>query len=125
MKETDIRTLIAWAIGLILALFFILNGWPKIAADNSAIVERFKSWGYTSNFALTIGILEIIGGIMVLVPRVAFYGALLLSAIMVGAIYTHLSTGIGSPIFAIFLLILAVAQVVITRKRAWLLSREV
>lgn len=123
MKETDIRTLIAWAIGLILALFFILNGWPKIASDNSTIVQRFQSWGYTSNFALVIGILEIIGGIMVLVPRVAFYGALLLSVIMVGAIYTHLSTGIGSPIFAIFLLVLAIAQAVITKNSAWLLSK--
>lgn len=122
MKETDIRTLIAWATALILCLFFILNGYPKIFSDGSNIVAKFKDWGYSSNFVLIIGILEIIGGIMVLIPRVAFYGALLLSVIMVGAIYTHLSTGIGSPVFAIFLFILAVTHAVLTRKRAWLFS---
>lgn len=122
MKETDIKSLIAWATALILCLFFILNGYPKIFSDSSNIVAKFKDWGYSSNFMLMIGILEIVGGIMVLVPRVAFYGALLLTAIMIGAIYTHLSTGIGSPAFAIFLLILAITHAVLTRKKAWLFS---
>lgn len=122
MKETDLRILFAWALGLILALFFIINGWPKIASGGKGWNAQFESWGYTTDFVLVIGILEILGGVMVLIPRVAFYGAILLTVIMAGAVYTHLSTGIGSPALAIILLVLAAAQALVTKNRALLLS---
>lgn len=122
MKETDLRILFAWALGLILAMFFLINGWPKIAASGQGWEAKFESWGYTADFVLLIGILELLGGILVLIPRMAFYGAVLLAAIMAGAVYTHFSTGIGSPALAVILLTMAVVQAVITKNRALLLS---
>lgn len=123
MKDTKLYSLISWAVGLILALFFMLNGLPKITPTRSEeVANQFESWGYSAEFAVAIGILEILGGVMVLIPRVAFYGALILIVIMVGAVYTHISTGIGSPVFAIFLLILAIAQSILTKRKALLLA---
>ena len=122
-KILDIRTMLSWALALILAWFFITSGYPKIIGGD-AMANRFMDWGYTKDFAKVIGILEVIGGILVLVPRTAFYSSILFICIMVGAIYTHLSTGIGSPAFAIILLLLALAQAYITFNNALIFGKK-
>ena len=123
MKELDAQTVASWVFGLILAWFFVYNGWPKLV-PGEAVTTRFQNWGYSQEFARIIGIFELAGAIMVLIPRTAFYGALILMVIMVGAIYTHLNTGIGSPAFAIILFVLATTQALITRRNAAFLAKS-
>ena len=61
-------------------------------------VSRFDAWGFYAPWFLgVIAALEALGGLLVFVPRTAAYGAGLIGAIMLGAAYTHASTGIGSP----------------------------
>lgn len=122
-KTLDIRTMLSWALALILAWFFITSGYPKIIGGE-AMANRFVDWGYSREFSRIIGILEILGGILVLIPRAAFYSSILFIGIMIGAIYTHLSTGIGSPAFAIILLILASAQAYITFNNALFIGKK-
>jgi uncharacterized membrane protein (DUF4010 family) len=43
---------------------------------------------------------------------------------MAGAIYTHLSTGIGSPVFAIFLFVVAAIVTWFRRRHAFLIGKK-
>ncbi|MCG8506977.1 MAG: DoxX family protein [Sphingomonadales bacterium] len=102
------KTFATWTISVLLGLSFLAAGWPKVL-PNDNMVARFENWGYTAEFASLIGVLEILAGLLVLVPRTALYGAMLIGVLMTGAIYTHLSTAIGSPLFAIIYALMAVA----------------
>ena len=102
------RRIIEWAIVAVLSLSFLAAGVPKIA-PGSGMVRRFEAWGYSASFATVIGIVECLGGLLILVPKTRRFGAGLLAADMVGAIFTHLRTGIGSPTLAgIYLALTAV-----------------
>jgi uncharacterized membrane protein YphA (DoxX/SURF4 family) len=79
-----------YAACILMALVYILAGSPKVGGFDSAL-HSFHRWGYTDTFLYTIGILEFIGGILLLIPKVRFYAAVYLGMIMSGAIYTHLA----------------------------------
>lgn len=113
MKETSLKSIIALGVSVVLAWSFILLGWAKIyptqEIESKFMVYHPETFGYAPGFAMIVGIAEILGGLLGLIPRVSFIGAGILIVIMAGAIYTHLSTSIGSPFFAIILLVLAVS----------------
>ncbi|MEQ9263963.1 MAG: DoxX family protein [Balneolaceae bacterium] len=113
--EKSVKVL-KWALVIILALLFISSGYPKIIPGES-MIERFSNWGYSKGFAQMIGLIELLGGVLLLLPRVSFYASLVLSFIMLGAVYTHISTGIGSPWFAIITALLLMLT-------AYLLKRD-
>ena len=110
------RTLriVRWLIAILLALIFVGSAIPKLMGSEQMVV-RFEAWGYPAAFSGVIGVVEIVGGLMVLFPRAAFLGAALLSLEMVGAVFTHLRTGIGSPSFAFVALALAIGLAWLTR----------
>ena len=70
------------------------------------MVEQFESFGYSQGFRVLIGILEGVGAVLLLFPRLAFWGAGLLIVVMIGAAYSHLATGLGSPFHALRNLVL-------------------
>ncbi len=95
-----------WTLKGLLAAVFLSAGGAKIYGV-PMIVENFQQIGLGQWFRYLTGILEIVGAIMVLMPRVAAIGGLLLSCIMVGAIATHLLLMGGSAVPAIVLLVLS------------------
>lgn len=97
--------ILKWILIVVISILFITSGYPKIIASAS-MIKRFAAWGFSEWFVYCIGILELIGGILLLIPKASLYAALLLICIMTGAIFTHLTTGIGSPGFALVTLIL-------------------
>ena len=96
----------------LLALLFIAAGVSKVLALGSTTAE-FARFGYSAGFCVLIGVLEIAGGVTLLVRSVALYGALLLLAIIVGAVWTLVRVG-DSPVPPIvvgtLLVILAAAR---------------
>lgn len=82
---------------------------------------RFAAWGYSAWFVYVIGVVEVGGGLLVLHPRTAFFGGALIAIDMIGAILTHLFTGIGSPLFALIYLILAIGLACLRRSQAFFL----
>ena len=56
----------------------------------------FIGWGYAPWFSPVVGVLEMLGAIGLLVPRLAFYAAALLVVVMLGALVT-LFTHPGGP----------------------------
>lgn len=101
------KTIAVWVLSALLTLLFLFAGGQKIlgAAEPT---EHFAQWGYPTWFRVLIGLIEVGGGLALLVPSVAFYAAGALGAVMIGAIYTHLTRaapGIPVPIVCLLVLV--------------------
>jgi hypothetical protein len=71
---------------------------------------------------MLIRLLETTGGLLVLAPATADFGALIIGIMMSGAVWTHLSTGTGSPLFTAIYIAMAAALCVLRFSDAeWLL----
>lgn len=81
--------LIVLSISGVLALVFLFAGITKLIGMQMH-VEHFAKWGYPDWFRLVVGAVEVIGAVLLLVPRAAFYAASVLAVQMLGAAYTHL-----------------------------------
>jgi putative oxidoreductase len=80
-------TVLLWALQILLGAGFIAIGIRKF--QDPSWVRMFARWGYPDGFYMVIGALELAAGMLLFIPRVASYGALLIAAIMVGAAATH------------------------------------
>ncbi len=87
--------------------------------------NMFVGWGYTAWFALVIGGAEMLGGLLLVVPRFASYAASMLIVIMLGAIWTVVSptneTGLGPGIPTIHIAVLSIILYA-RRGRRWRVS---
>lgn len=95
-----------WVLQGVLALGFALSGLMKLSGAPEA-VAIFEAMGTAGWMPYVIGLLEIIGAIGLLIPRVTGVAAVAFVALMVGAVLSHLIVGVGSPVAAIVLLILS------------------
>ena len=113
----------AWVAGAMLfVLFTVLASPPKLLGDPQA-VEGFAKEGFSDGFRLFIGASEFLGGIALLIPRLAFWSAAGLTIIMIGAAYTHVAQGdLGHIAPALVALALCVFVAVVRRGQALLLS---
>jgi putative oxidoreductase len=84
----------AWLLSVLLTLAFMIAALPKMLGTQAWVV-KFARWGYPNWLLFAIGSLELLGGILLLIPNVAKYGASILGVVMVGAAYTHLANGEG------------------------------
>jgi putative oxidoreductase len=81
-----------WILTVLVSLSFIGAGAPKLAGS-AQFVETFTRFGYPLWFLYVTGFIEVLGGVLLLVPRTATLGAGLLAGTMVGAVATHLKVG--------------------------------
>jgi putative oxidoreductase len=81
-----------WTATLLLAVFFTMMGLPKLLGLGGW-AGRFATWGYPPSFVIIVGIAELAGAVMVLIPRFATIGGALLAVTMLGAAATHLLHG--------------------------------
>ena len=89
----DPKTIAATVLSVLLAAGFIfVFGGPKVMPGEETIAN-FVRWGYPPWFVTVTGAIEVLGGILLLIPKTRFYGAALLVATMVGAILTHIGAG--------------------------------
>jgi putative oxidoreductase len=80
-----------WTLQILFGALFVVLGSAKFG--DPSWVRKFADWGYPDGFYMVVGVFEIAGGLMVLVPRVASYGALVIATVMIGAALTHLVHG--------------------------------
>ena len=83
---------------------FLMVGFFKLSGDPQ-MVGLFDAIGLGQWFRYVTGSLEVLGAVLLLVPRLSGLGALLLMGVMLGAVPTHLFVVGGSPLSAIILLI--------------------
>lgn len=97
------RTVVVWTIQILAAAMFLFAGASKLAG-NPAMVQTFDAIGIGQWFRYLTGFIEVTAALLLLTPRLALFGALLLIPTMLGAIATHLFIIGGTPIPAIVLL---------------------
>ncbi len=104
------KTIGLWALTLLMVLMFFMVGLDKFTSHGW--IERFANWGYPDNFLYVIGVLEMLGAVGLLIPRLAGYAAGGLIVIMIGATITHLVHGEfpGSVIHLVLLSIILYAR---------------
>lgn len=73
-----------WALRGAVGLIAILVGWDKFPND-TMWVAMFQQIGLGQWFRYFTGVVEILGGVLVLVPRLAVFGLSLLAVTMAGA----------------------------------------
>jgi uncharacterized membrane protein YphA (DoxX/SURF4 family) len=79
-----------WILQALLCLGFLIAGVMKLASDPMQ-VENFELIGLGQGFRYVTGVLEIVGAVLILIPRFAWLAASLFACIMVGAIVAHLT----------------------------------
>src|ERR1700731_1038842 len=104
--STKGRAITLWIISGLVAVAFIGAGGAKLAGA-AVMVDLFAKVALGQWFRYFTGLLEVAGGIGLLIPRYAFYAALLLAIVMVGAIIAHVTVLGGSPAPALVLLVLS------------------
>jgi uncharacterized membrane protein YphA (DoxX/SURF4 family) len=109
------RLITLWILSGLIALAFIAAGAAKLAGA-AAMVEVFDKVGFGQWFRYFTGLLEVVAGIGLLISRYAFYAAVLLAIIMVGAIIAHL-TVLGTPPAAPVVLLVLSGTIAYLRKR--------
>jgi uncharacterized membrane protein YphA (DoxX/SURF4 family) len=92
VSQSKGRTVVSWILRVVLAALFILASTGKLTG---AATEMFAGWGYPGWFAMLIGVLELAGGIGLLIPKTMRPAILGLTVVMLGAAYTHLAAGEG------------------------------
>src|ERR1700732_1429920 len=100
------RLITLWTLSGLVALAFVFVGGGKLAGT-AAMVELFDKVGLGQWFRYLTGLLEVAGGIGLLVPRYAFYAAVLLAMVMVGAIIAEVAVTGDSPAPPAVLLVLS------------------
>jgi putative oxidoreductase len=93
-----------WILQIGAAGMFLMVGFFKLTGDPQ-MVGLFDAIGLGQWFRYVTGSLEVLGAVLLLIPRLSGLGALLLMGVMIGAVPTHLFVVGGSPLLAITLLI--------------------
>jgi len=89
---THTRTRGVSALAMLLGVVMIGGGAVKVAGVPSQ-VEAFAGWGLPAWFRALVGTFEILGGILLIVSATRPAGSLILSTIMVGALWAHAANG--------------------------------
>jgi uncharacterized membrane protein YphA (DoxX/SURF4 family) len=111
---------------LLLAALFAVQGFVKLAGS-PAWVSRFRGWGYPDHFYLVVGSTEILAALLLLIPRLAKFGAQLLIVVMAGAAGTHILHH-ESQVMTTIVLIVLLSLVLYLRRgatRFWYSKRKI
>ncbi|HSY60573.1 MAG TPA: DoxX family protein [Cytophaga sp.] len=81
-----IKTILIWIIGIM----FILTGISKLLYLDAMSAEMFDRAQFPSILFYSAGACELIGGILLIMPKTRQLGAVVISAVMVGAVVTHI-----------------------------------
>jgi putative oxidoreductase len=95
-----------WVLQALLALAFVGAASGKLLGKPE-MVALFEAVGIGQWFRYVTGLMELTGALLIVVPRTKFFGAALLSMVMVGAVMTHLFILHNAPTAPGVLLVLA------------------
>jgi putative oxidoreductase len=81
---------VVWACAIFVAVSFVVAGFSKLEGPSAMRwSERFAHWGYAVNVHYLVGVLEVLGGLGVLIPKWRRAAAATLVGLMLGAVSTH------------------------------------
>lgn len=92
---------LGWVLVVLVGLMLTKAG-VSMLIGTQEMIENFTFLKLTPYMVL-IGLLELIGAVLLVLPKTSLYGAVLVSSLMSGAVALHLScmggTGVLIPIF--------------------------
>jgi len=121
-KTRIAKEVILWIIALFLALVCLRSGLLKVTG-NVFWVRDFHRWGYPDWFRMVVGIAELISMALLLLPRLAGYGAGLFAVVMLGAVFTHATHNEFSRL-PFNLLLLCLSLIMIVARKPGVLTRS-
>lgn len=117
MSRKSIKRAVNVLAGL-LAISFFFGAVTKFAPGETFFGppywEKFVEWGYPSWFRVIVGTGELIGGVLLVIPRFRFVGCVLLALILEGALVTHivnndpLAESIAAPVTLLLIVMVAI-----------------
>jgi uncharacterized membrane protein YphA (DoxX/SURF4 family) len=104
VRRSRVAFIALWGVQVALAGMFLLAGGSKLAGV-PAMVALFDAIGVGQWFRYVTGSIEVVSAVALVVPSFAPFGAVALTATMVGAIAAHLFIIGGSPVVPVLLLL--------------------
>ena len=105
-----------WVAQLAVGGMLLFAGFNKLAGA-PMMVGLFDVLGIGQWFRYLTGGLEVVGGVMLLIPSLAAFGAALLLPVMAGAILTHLVVLGDSPAIPLVLFLMLASIIWLRRER--------
>jgi len=115
MISFKVKSIAVWTLQILFAAFFTVQAVMKLGASPHW-VSRFRGWGYPEHFYLVVGLCELLGAILLLIPRLARWGAVLLLIVMTGATATHAINREPQVVTTVLIMILLSALLYLRRK---------
>jgi putative oxidoreductase len=103
-SKGKIVNVVLWVLQIAGAGMFLMVGFLKLSG-NPQLVGLFEAIGLGQWLRYLTGTLEVVGAILLLIPRTSGLGALMLAGVMICAVVTHVFIVGGSPLGAIILLV--------------------
>ena len=116
LVEAEARTrldVVGWVFRLSASALFLSVGIEKFQAE-SYWVNLFTDIGFGDWFRYLTGVIQVVGGLLLMAPRPMRLGALFVGGTMAGAVVVHLlvlDTGVGGAVIPAALLIFVVVIV--------------
>lgn len=114
--QRRLATGLCWFIALEFFFFAPFKFSPVGILGYPSYFVKFVQWGYPAWFSVVVGAGELFAAVLLILPRRRFLGAVILVALMTGAVTTHivdhstLSDSIAAPIELVLASIAALTQ---------------
>jgi putative oxidoreductase len=122
-RRRILMEVVLWVFALFLAWVFARQGISKFS-DDSGWARAFRVWHFPVWFRLLIGVGETAAALLLLWKRTAAAGALIIIAIMLGAMATHIYWGRPGQVTSEILPLVLATAVALGRRRSFILSRR-
>ncbi|MFQ5629072.1 MAG: DoxX family protein [bacterium] len=86
MNKATFKKIGVWIVFVVLGLFFVQAGLMKFTVAGWA--KRLAFWGYPAYFHYAIGVVEMLSGVGLIVPRIRAYAAATLTLVWVHLLRT-------------------------------------
>jgi len=71
----------------------MIGGGAMKLVNQPAVAAQFAGFGLPAWFRILVGTFEVVGGLLLIMPSTSPVGSLVLSTIMVGAVWAHAANG--------------------------------
>jgi uncharacterized membrane protein YphA (DoxX/SURF4 family) len=115
-RESRFDALLIWALSILLAGLFLLDGLSKLFGVQMLAVPAAAVRGFPAGIPYLVGLFEVGGAVALLLPATATFGALALAGLMLPAALTQAMRGDGQ--LWVPLTILALLLVIAWRRNA-------
>ncbi len=120
--KTKSQNIISWVSRIIAAVILLQTLFFKFTAAPES-VELFTTLGMEPIGRIGTGVIELIAGILLLVPRTAWAGAIISLGVISGAIFSHLTilginyNGDGGALFTMAVIVFVTSAVALWLER--------